>query len=75
MDMTIRTIRFDPPSSANFVDGGENPSQQRGNFLFHKSQLDSRNFGVAGPMGLWTRYHSKLFVWFSSKLKNNKIFR
>ena len=28
--MTIITIRFDPPSSTNFVDGAKNPSQQSG---------------------------------------------
>ena len=28
---------------------------------FRKSQLDLRTFGVASSMGLWTRYHSKVF--------------
>ena len=27
--MTIITVRFDPPSSTNFVDGGKNTSKQR----------------------------------------------
>ena len=30
MDMTIKKLLVGPPSSANFVDGGKNPSQQRG---------------------------------------------
>ena len=30
---------------------------KRGHYLFRKSQLDSQTFGMAGPTGLWTRYH------------------
>jgi hypothetical protein len=63
MDMTIITIRFDPPSSANFVDAGGRggiPHNKGGHFSFCKSQLDSRMSGVGGPTGLWTYYHSKL---------------
>jgi hypothetical protein len=33
------------------------PPNKGGHYLFHKSQLDSRTFGMAGPTGLWTRYH------------------
>ena len=38
------------------VDGGKNTLQQRETL---PSQLDSRTFGMVGPTGLWTRYHSK----------------
>ena len=33
------------------------PRNKGGHCLFHKSQLDSQTFGMAGPMGLWTHYH------------------
>ena len=33
------------------------PHNKGGHCPFRKSQLDSRTFGMAGPMGLWTRYH------------------
>ena len=60
-----------------FIDGGKNPMKKRGTLPipFHKSQLDSRMFGVVGLTGLWTHYHSKLFVFFSLKLKNKIIFQ
>ena len=29
MDMTVKPLGSSPPSSANFVDGGKNPSQQK----------------------------------------------
>ena len=41
--------------------------------LFRKSQLDSRTFGMAGSMGLWTRYHSKCLVIVALKLKELKV--
>ena len=37
--------------------GEKIPRNKGGHFPFRKSQLDSRMFGTAGPMGLWTRYH------------------
>ena len=33
------------------------PRNKGGHYPFSKSQLDSRMFGMVGPMGLWTRYH------------------
>ena len=53
--------------------GGIIPHNKGGHFLFHKSQLDSRTFGVAGPMELWPYYHLGGLVWCALKLKNNKI--
>lgn len=41
--------------------GGGIPRNKADHFLFCKTQLDSRTFGAAGPMGLWTRYHSTGF--------------
>ena len=35
------------------------PRNKGGHCPFRKSQLDSRMFGMVGPTGLWTRYHSK----------------
>ena len=55
--------------------GEKIPHNKGRHFPFHMSQLDSRTFGVAGPTGLWTRYHSKLFVWFCLELKNKKKFQ
>ena len=44
----------------NYVLTGETiPRNKGGHCLFHKSQLNSQTFGVAGPTGLWPRYHSK----------------
>ena len=40
---------------------------------FHKSQLDSLTFGVAGSTGLWTRYYSKCLVIVALKLKELKV--
>jgi hypothetical protein len=40
---------------------------------FRKSQLDSRTFGMAGSMGLWTCYHSKCLVIVALKLKELKV--
>ena len=36
---------------------GKFPRNKGDHYPFHKSQLDTRTFGVAGPMGLWTHYH------------------
>ena len=36
------------------------PRNKGGHFLFHKSQLDSRMFGMAGPTRLWTHYHLRV---------------
>ena len=33
------------------------PRNKGGHCPFHKSQLDSRTFGMVGPTRLWTRYH------------------
>ena len=33
------------------------PRNKGGHYPFRKSQLDSWTFGMAGPIGLWTRYH------------------
>ena len=33
------------------------PHNKGGHYPLLKSQLDSRTFGMAGPTGLWTRYH------------------
>ena len=73
--MIVITVRFDPPSSTNFVDKGKIPQNKGGHYPFCKSQLDSQTFGVVGPTGLWTHYHSNLFVWFALKLKNKKRFQ
>jgi uncharacterized protein YktB (UPF0637 family) len=43
---------------------GKNPLQQRGTLPIPQVQT-----------GLWTCYHSKLFVWFSLKLKDHKRFQ
>ena len=41
-----------------YVLTGEKIPRNKGRHCpFHKSQLDSRTFGMAGPTGLWTRYH------------------
>jgi len=43
-----------------------------GHFPFRKSQLDSRTFGMAGPTGLWTRYHlGDDLNWLSSTKKKS----
>lgn len=44
-------------------------ASKRGRFPFHKSQLDSRTFGMAGPTRLWPRYQSKRFELFELKNK------
>ena len=49
------------------------PPKKGRHFPFHKSQLDSRMFGMVGSTGLWTCYHSKFVVWCDLKIKNNKI--
>ena len=48
-----------PPSSANFVDGRKNPSQQRGSLPVPQVpiRLTTIWYGMAGLTGLWTRYH------------------
>ena len=33
------------------------PRNKGGHCPFRKSQLDSQTFGMAGPTGLWNRYH------------------
>ena len=48
------------------------PRNKGGDFLFLKSQLDLRTFGVVGPMGLWTHYHFKIFELAALKLKNER---
>ena len=66
--MTIRTVRFVPPSSANFVDKGKIPRSKGGHFPFHKSQLDTQMFGVVGPTRLWTHPFSVVcLVFFKSQ--------
>ena len=49
---------------------GKLPHNKGGHCPFRKSLLDSQTFVVAGPIGLWPRYHSRWFVWLALKLKN-----
>ena len=48
------------------------PRNERGDFPFYKSQLDSHTFGVAVSMGLWTRYNSKIFELMDVNLKKGE---
>ena len=45
------------------------PRNKGGHYPFHKSQLDSRTFGMAGPTRLWTRYHLRVI----ESIKLNQI--
>ena len=38
------------------------PRNKGRHYPFHKSQLDSRTFAMAGSTGLWTRYCSSRLV-------------
>ena len=54
--------------------GEKIPRNKGGHCPFRKSQLDSQTFGMAGPTGLWTRYH--LWGWFESiKLNQEKEYQ
>jgi hypothetical protein len=44
-------------NGCNMLTGEKIPRNKGGHCPFRKSQLDSRTFGMAGPTGLWTRYH------------------
>lgn len=52
MDMTIITIRFGPPSSTNFVDEGENPSQQRRTLPVPQVPIRLTNVWCGRPSGI-----------------------
>ena len=54
---TTIVLRFLNPT--NLLTGVKIPRNKGGHYPFRKSQLDSRTFGMAGLMGLWTHYHSK----------------
>ena len=47
----------DKPAEWTLLTGEKIPHNKGGHCPFRKSQLDSRTFGMAGPTGLWTRYH------------------
>jgi hypothetical protein len=46
------------PQVRNVLIGVKIPCNKGGHYPFCKSQLDSRTFGVAGPIVLWTHYDS-----------------
>jgi hypothetical protein len=57
MDMTIKSFWLALLLVPILLTGVKIPHKKGGHYPFHKSQLDSRTFGMAGPTGLWTRYH------------------
>ena len=50
--MTVRTIRFIPPSNANFVDGGKYPSQTRGTLTIPQDTIRLTNIWCGRPDGI-----------------------
>ena len=56
-DKVVDLLKGEHSDGWDSVDGGKIPRNKEGHCPFRKSQLDSRTFGMAGPMGLWTRYH------------------
>ena len=58
MYVTIKSLEVQALLLAPILLTGEKiPRNKGGHCPFRKSQLDSRTFGMAGPTGLWTRYH------------------
>ena len=68
--MTVKSFWLALLLAPIFLMGGEFPHNKGGDCPFHKSQSDSRMFGVVGPTRLWTYYHYKIFeVCFKSQEK------
>ena len=55
--MALRVSHNEDRNYYLLLTGVKIPRNKGGHCPFRKSQLDSRTFGMAGPMGLWTRYH------------------
>ena len=56
----------------SLLTGEKIPHNKGGHCPFRKSQLDSQTFGMAGPTGLWTRYHlGGDLKWLSSTKKKS----
>ena len=54
--MTIKSLWLALLLMSILFMGVKIPRNKGGHCMFRKSQLDSRTFGMAGPMGLWTHY-------------------
>ena len=55
--MTIKIIWLALLLAPILLTGVKIPRNKGGHYPFHKSQLDSQTFGMAGLMRLWTHYH------------------
>ena len=62
MYVTIKSLWLALLLEPILLTGVKIPCNKGGHFPFRKSQLDSQMFGMEGPMGLWPRYHPKIYL-------------